>query len=66
MSLTDQWLDIKANIEIIKAYIGYDELYYVGYSGATTQMLYALATEEPFLAERVKKVVLLAPCTVYG
>ena len=36
MTLTEQWLDIKANIEIIKAYIGYNELYYVGYSGATS------------------------------
>ena len=44
MSLTDQWLDIKSNIEIVKAYVGYDEVFYVGYSGATTQMLYALAT----------------------
>ena len=42
-SLTDQWVDIKANIETIKAFVGYDEVYYTGYSGATTQMFYALS-----------------------
>jgi lysosomal acid lipase/cholesteryl ester hydrolase len=45
-SLTDQWLEIKANLETIKAYTGYDDSYYVGYAGATFQMLYALEKEE--------------------
>lgn len=66
VSLTDQWFDIKANIEIVKAYTGYDIVDYVGYSGATSQMLFALASEEPYLKEKVRKVVLLAPCTIYA
>ena len=65
-SLTDQWLDIKANIEIVKAYTGYELVDYVGYSGATTQMLFALSSEEPYLKERIRKTVLLAPCTIYA
>ena len=44
VDLNGLWKDIEGNIDIIKAYSGYDEVYYVGYSGATSQILYALAT----------------------
>ena len=66
VSLTDQWLDIKANLGIVKAYTGYELVDYVGYSGATSQMLFALSSEEPYLIDKVRKVVLLAPCTIYA
>ena len=44
--------------------MGYKDLWYIGYSGATSQMLYALATNEAYFRERVWHVSLLAPCTV--
>jgi len=53
LSLTDLWKDIEGNIDIIKTYLGYDNSYYVGYAGATSQMLYALATQEPYLKEHL-------------
>ena len=34
--LTDMWKDIEANVEIIYTATGYDEVFYVGYSGATS------------------------------
>ena len=32
----DLWKDIEANIQVIKAYQGFDDFWYIGYSGATT------------------------------
>jgi len=43
-SMTSMWMDLKSNVETIKAQTGYDSLWYIGYSGATTTILYALAT----------------------
>lgn len=63
-SIFDSWLDIKSNIDIIKAYLGYDTYWYIGYSGATSQMLYTLATQEPYLFERLRRAILLAPCVI--
>ena len=60
----DQYQDIKANIDIIKAYAGYDIMWYVGYSGGTTQMIYGMSQDEPYLANRIQKAILLAPCTI--
>ena len=59
-----EWIDIKANINIIKAYLGFDAYWYIGYSGATTQMIYALVAEEPFLRNKLRKSLLLAPCKI--
>ena len=63
-SIFDMWKDIEANINIIKSYLGYDTYWYVGYSGATSQMLYAMTLFEPFLFERLRRAILLAPCTI--
>jgi len=41
----DQWLDIEANIRVMKSLVGYDDFWYVGYSGATTQMLFGMVEE---------------------
>ena len=41
------WNDIESNIKTMKAFSGYDVFWYVGYSGATMQMLYGLATKSP-------------------
>ena len=60
----DQYQDIKANIDIIKAYAGYDIMWYIGYSGGTTQMIYGMSQDEPYLANRIQKAILLAPCTI--
>jgi len=48
---------------VIKAYQGFDDFWYVGYSGATTQMLYALVDHAPKLQDKLRKAILLAPCT---
>ena len=63
-NMQDMYLDIEENINVIKAYLGYDELWYVGYSGATSQMLFGLATQEEFLKTRLLKAILMAPCTI--
>jgi lysosomal acid lipase/cholesteryl ester hydrolase len=61
--LFDMWQDIEANIKTIKAYKGYDTFWYIGYSGATSQMLYAMREEGPYLSRKLRKTILLAPCT---
>ena len=36
LDISDLWKDIEGNIEIVKAFSGFDDVYYVGYSGATS------------------------------
>ena len=63
-SIFDMWLDIKANVDIVKAYLGFDAFWYIGYSGATTQMVYALVESEPYFRGNLRKSLLLAPCFI--
>ena len=60
----DMYEDIKANIDIIRYYLGFDIMWYIGYSGATTQMIYGMAKDEPYLRGKIQKAILLAPCTI--
>ena len=60
----DMYRDIPENMAIIKSYLGYDISWYIGYSGATTQILYGMATDEPNLNGKIQKAILLAPCTI--
>ena len=62
--MTSMWMDLKSNVETIKAQTGYDSLWYIGYSGATTTMLYALATQESIFRNKIRDAILLAPCTI--
>ncbi len=62
--LFDMWQDIEGNIKTIKAYTGYDTFWYIGYSSATSQMLYAMQEQSPKLQRKLRKSILLAPCTV--
>ena len=59
----DEWKDIEANVRVMKSYTGYDDLYYVGYSGATAQMLYGMVEDTTKLQNKLRKAVFLAPCT---
>ena len=63
MDMGDYSNDIDENIKIIKDYLGYNRSYYIGYAGATTQMLYAMGTREPLLKDRILKGIFLTPCT---
>ena len=60
----DEWLDVEANIRVMKSFTGYNELYYVGYSSATTQMLYGMVEDSAKLENKLLKAVFLAPCTI--
>lgn len=42
---------------------GQEKITYVGHSQGTTQMFYALATNEDYLKDRINLFVALAPCT---
>ena len=59
----DLWKDIEANIKVIKAYQGFDDYWYVGYSGATTQLLYAMVEHSTRFVDKMRKAILLAPCS---
>ena len=61
--LFDMWNDIDANIDTIKAYQGYDTFWYIGYSGGASQMLYALKEQYTKLERKLRRAILLAPCT---
>ena len=59
----DQWFDIEANIRVIKSFKGYDDFFYIGYSGATAQMLYGMVEDSAKIEKTMRKAVLIAPCT---
>ena len=56
--------DDPANIDAIRSLTNNDKIFYVGYSQGTIQMHYGLAHNQDFLAERLLKVVSLAPCFI--
>jgi len=57
--------DDTANIKAIKAKMGVDKIFYLGYSQGTAQMHYGMAKlESSFHSKYLHKVVQLAPCFV--
>ena len=54
--------DQPAFIEKILEVTGQPKLTYVGYSQGTTQMIYALGTNNDWFAERVQNILLVSPC----
>lgn len=64
-SWTEMSEDDKANILAIKEQSNEDKIYYLGYSGGSTQMFYALANDdEGFYKENLHRVIQFAPCFV--
>jgi len=55
--------DVPANLEYITKLTGQQKVTYIGHSQGTTQMFYALATNEIYLKNRVNLFVALGPVT---
>ena len=54
--------DVPAQLDKITEVNGNNKVTYVGYSQGSTQMLYGIATEEDYFAEKLNKIIFLAPC----
>ena len=66
-SFADMANDVRAFVDKMYEHAGNEvKGYYVGYSQGTTQMLIALTQTEEELAQKLERIILLAPCTVAG
>jgi len=56
--------DVPANLQKIIEVSGSEKVTYVGYSQGTSQMFYALASDELKIADMLERVIMLAPCII--
>ena len=56
--------DVPAMLNKITEVSGTKKVSYVGYSQGTSQMFYALATNEKKIADKLDRAIMMAPCIV--
>ena len=56
--------DVPAMLDKVTEVSGSEKVSWVGYSQGTSQMFYALATDEGKISDKLERAVMLAPCVV--